>query len=157
MRSKSPRNSGRMLHCCAFVSFFFFFKSCLFLATLGLCWWEGFPLVLARRGEAAPQVRWAGFSLQRLLLLWTQVLGPLDITSCQRCTAAAAALGLQSADSVDAAHGLSSCAAWRMFSDQRSNPCLLPWQADSLPLSHQGGSCLVLLMEHTFRIVSGSL
>ena len=27
---------------------------------------------------------------------------------------------------------------WDLFPDQGSNPCLLHWQADSLPLSHQG-------------------
>ena len=52
MRSKSPRNSRRMVHFCAFVSTppFFFFKWCLFLATLGLRWWAGFSLGLARGG-----------------------------------------------------------------------------------------------------------
>ena len=35
-------------------------------------------------------------------------------------------------------HGLSCSVAYGIFQDQRSNPCLLHWQADSLPLSHQG-------------------
>ena len=30
-----------------------------------------------------------------------------------------------------------------IFPTQRSNPCLLGWQADSVPLSHQGSSCLI--------------
>ena len=34
--------------------------------------------------------------------------------------------------------GLSSSSAHGIFPDQGSNPCLLHWQADSLPLSHQG-------------------
>ena len=34
--------------------------------------------------------------------------------------------------------GLSCCAACEIFLDQGWNPCLLHWQADSLPLSHQG-------------------
>ena len=36
------------------------------------------------------------------------------------------------------AHGLSCSEAFGIFLDQGSNPCLLGWQADSLPLSHQG-------------------
>ena len=35
-------------------------------------------------------------------------------------------------------HGLRCCTACGIFLDQGSNPCLLHWQADSLPLSHQG-------------------
>ena len=30
-----------------------------------------------------------------------------------------------------------------IFPTQRSNPCLLCWQADSVPLSHQGSSCVI--------------
>ena len=36
------------------------------------------------------------------------------------------------------AAGLSGPAACGIFLDQRSNLCLLPWQADSHPLYHQG-------------------
>ena len=35
-------------------------------------------------------------------------------------------------------HGLSCSVARGIFLDQGSNLCLLHWQADSLPLSHQG-------------------
>ena len=35
-------------------------------------------------------------------------------------------------------HGLSCSAAYEIFPDQGSNPSLLHWQADSLPLIHQG-------------------
>ena len=35
-------------------------------------------------------------------------------------------------------HGLSCSEACGVFPDQGSNPRLLHWQADSLPLSHQG-------------------
>ena len=45
---------------------------------------------------------------------------------------------LQSTDSIGAVHGLSCSAAYGIFPDQGSNPCLLQWQVDSLPLSHQG-------------------
>ena len=40
--------------------------------------------------------------------------------------------------SIAVAHGLSCSAACGIFPDQGSNSCLLHWQANSLPLSHQG-------------------
>ena len=46
--------------------------------------------------------------------------------------------GLQSTGLVVAAHGPSCSGACRIFPDQGSNTCLLHWQADSLPPSHQG-------------------
>ena len=42
-------------------------------------------------------------------------------------------------------HGLSCFKAHEIFLDQGSNPCLLHWQMDSLPLSHQGSSVTVFL------------
>ena len=36
------------------------------------------------------------------------------------------------------AHGLRGSMACGIFPDQGRNLCLLPWQVDSLPLSHQG-------------------
>ena len=46
-------------------------------------------------------------------------------------------------DSVVVAHELSCSVASGIFPDQRLNPCLLHWQADSYPLCHQGslGEC----------------
>ena len=35
-------------------------------------------------------------------------------------------------------HGLSRSMAFGILPDQGSNPCILHWQVDSLPLSHQG-------------------
>ena len=55
---------------------------------------------------------------------------------------AVVAPGLWSAGSVVAVHRLSCSAAFRVFPDQGSNPRLLHWQADSLPLSHQGNHLL---------------
>ena len=45
------------------------------------------------------------------------------------------------------AHELSCSAACAVFLDQGSNLCLLHWQADSLPLNHQGipGLCTLKL------------
>ena len=44
--------------------------------------------------------------------------------------------GLQSTGSIVVVHGLSCSAAYEIFPDQGSNPSLLHWQADSLPLIH---------------------
>ena len=49
--------------------------------------------------------------------------------------------------SVAAAHKLSCSMTCGIFLDQGLNPCLLHWQAASLPLSHQG-SLEVTFMEH---------
>ena len=46
--------------------------------------------------------------------------------------------GLQSVGSVVTVQWPSYFAACEIFPDQGSNPCPLHWQADSLPLSHQG-------------------
>ena len=45
--------------------------------------------------------------------------------------------GLQSTGPVVVAHRLRCLEACGIFLDQESNPCLLRWQVDSLPLSHQ--------------------
>ena len=44
-------------------------------------------------------------------------------------------------------HRLSSSATRGIFPDQGSNPCLLNWQADSLPLNHQGSPTLMNLIK----------
>ena len=46
--------------------------------------------------------------------------------------------GSRSAGSIVVVHMLSCPRACEIFPDQGSNPCLLHWQADSLPRSHQG-------------------
>ena len=46
----------------------------------------------------------------------------------------------QSTGSLVTVHGLSCFSASGIFPDQDLNLCLLHWQADSLPLSHQGSS-----------------
>ena len=43
--------------------------------------------------------------------------------------------------------GLSCSKACGIFPHQGSNPCLLHWQADSLPLSHQGSPALDVLQQ----------
>ena len=56
---------------------------------------------------------------------------------------------LYSTDSVVVAHGLSCSAMCGVFQDQGSNPCLLHWQVDSWPLSHEGSPVLQLLYPFT--------
>ena len=51
---------------------------------------------------------------------------------------------LWSTGSVVVAHRLSCSAARRIFLDLGLNPCLLHWQVDSLPLSHQGSPSIFL-------------
>ena len=46
--------------------------------------------------------------------------------------------GRQNTGSVVVAHGLNCSTACGIFPDQGSNPCLLLWQMDSIPLSYQG-------------------
>ena len=46
--------------------------------------------------------------------------------------------GLQSTGSAVVVHGLRRSVACGIFPDQELNLCLLYWQTDSLPLSHQG-------------------
>ena len=57
--------------------------------------------------------------------------------SLQHTGLVVAAPGLWRTDSVVVAHSLSCCMACGIFPDQRSNPWLLHWQADSLPLSQR--------------------
>ena len=80
----------------------------------------GLSMVAGSRGYCL----WWGFA--GFWLLWTQAPG--------------------AGASVVVAHRLSSCRslglscyiAWGIFPDQGSNPCSLHWQANSLPLCHQG-------------------
>ena len=60
------------------------------------------------------------------------------------------ALGLQSTGSVGVERRHSCSVTCGIFPDQGLNPCLLDWQVDSLPLSHQGSpaewSCLMFCL-----------
>ena len=51
------------------------------------------------------------------------------------------ARALASTHSVISVHGLSCSEARGIFPDQGLNPCLLHWQVDCLPPSHQGSPC----------------
>ena len=63
------------------------------------------------------------------------------------CGSVVAAPGFWCTDSVVVADGFSCSAACGILMDQGLNPCLLHWQADSLPVSHQGS-----LIAHFFLV-----
>ena len=98
----------------------FFFKLINLFIYFWLCWVlvsvRGLSLVVASGGYASS--RCMGLSLSRPLLL--------------RST------GSRRAGSVVVAQGPSCSTACGIFPDQGSNPCPLHWQADCLPLHHQG-------------------
>ena len=100
----------------------------LLLTVPSACCCMGFSLVAVRRLLfAALLLSNTGSRMHRLRYLWT--MGSV-----------VAASWLQSAGSVVVAHGLHCSAAGRIFPDQGLNLCILHWQTDSLPLSHQGNS-----------------
>ena len=108
---------------------------CLFLALLGLHCCAGFPLAVAGRGCS---LLWcSGFSLWWLLLLRStgsrQQASVVAAHGLCRCSSQALDRWLNSCG-----HGLSCSVAGGILPDQGSNLCLLYWQADSLPLDHQG-------------------
>ena len=67
-----------------------------------------------------------------------RALGPAGFSSRRRCE-------LWSTSSEVVGHRLSSSAACGVVLDQGSNPCLLYWRVDFLPLSHQGSPLYVIL------------
>ena len=105
----------------------FIFKK-LFLAVLALRCCAGFSLVAERRG--------CSLAVEQELLVAVASLVAYGLRSCS-----SRALSTSSAVVV---HGLSCSAACGIFLDQGSNLCLLHWQVDSLPLSHQGSLMLFI-------------
>ena len=79
----------------------------------------------------------SGFSLQWLLLLWImgQEHGQLHFLHVGSVITAP---GLWSPGSVAGVHRCRCSLACGIFLNQRSKLCLLRWQGDPLPLSHQG-------------------
>ena len=105
---------------CGFISFCFnIFKIFIcVLAGLGLHCCMGLSLVVASGGYSVVAVCGLLIAVQASVVM---------------------VLRLQSTGLIVVAHGLSCSAACEIFlPDQRSNPCLLHWQVDSLLLSHQG-------------------
>ena len=98
-------------------------------------------------------VGWAGPSLLPGLFLVTKSGGCSLDGGFSRCRAQARGrVGFRSwgprpgsPGSIAVALGLSCCMARGIVPDQGSNPALLHWQLDSLPLSHQGSPMRQLL------------
>ena len=67
----------------------------------------------------------------------------LGLQQLQHVGSVVVALGLQSTGSGVVVHGLSCSMACGIFLYQASNLSLLHWQADSLPLSHQGSPSIL--------------
>ena len=100
----------------------------LFLTVPGLCCCAGF----------SPVATSGGYSLVAVFGLLTQWLLLLEHRLYGAWATLAVACGLGSCAWRALEHRLSYSKACGIFLDQGSNPCLLPWQADSLLLSHQG-------------------
>ena len=93
------------------------------------------------------------------------LLAVLDLCCCVSFSLAvgsggcslAVAFGLSSCGSQALEHRLGGCSACSssacgIFPDQGSNLCLLPWQVDSLPLSHQGSPVIHFLVMRKPRL-----
>ena len=99
----------------------------LFLAVLGLCCCSSSSLVAAG-GGSSPAV------VPGLLTAVAALVGRrLEGTHAS----VAAVSSLQSTASIVVVRRLSCSTTHGTFLDQGLNPCLLHWEADSLPLSHQ--------------------
>ena len=75
---------------------------------------------------------WVGFSWQWPLLFLNVGSRAQGLNSCSKWALVVAS-------------GLSCCMACEVFLDPGSDPCLLHWQADSLPVSHWGLLLIVVL------------
>ena len=119
-----------------------------FLAALGLHCCMGFSL----RGEqgllsncAVQASHCGGFSCCR-----ARALGHVGLSSCGT---GAPQLQLPGSRAQVMALRLSRSRACGIFPDQGSNPCLLHWQVDSFPLSHQESPSFILLRNNTVHFL----
>ena len=76
-------------------------------------------------------------SEQRLLFSCDVQASHCGDLSCGAWVSVAEASRFYNTNLIVAEHGFSGFVVCGIFSIQESNPCLLHWQADSLPLSHQ--------------------
>ena len=90
---------------------------------------------------------WCTDFSQWLLLLWSRGCRHAGFHSCGSW-----ALGQKL---VVVACRPSCSAAWGIFPDQGLNPCILPWQVDSLSLIHCGKPCISF--KHFFKIIVGCI
>ena len=134
----------------SFLKLFIYFIYSL-LAVLGLHCCAGFCLVAESRGHSLVAV-----CRLLLALVGPQALGHKGFSSrstwAQFCGSGVLEHSLSSCG-----NGLSCSAACGILPDQGSNLCLLLWQADSLPLDHQGSPrSLNLKVAKTLAIISSN-
>ena len=110
-------------------------KLYLFLPVLGLCCCMGFPLDAVSRGYSL-------VVMPGLLIAVASLIVEHRLQGTQASVVEAP--GLQNTGPAVAVHGLSCSTACGILRDQGSNSCLLHWQADSLPLSHQRSPTILL-------------
>ena len=124
-----------------FLSFFISLFLIVLFIYLWLCWvfvaavWAFLQLWRVR---ATLQLQCTGFSLQWLLLSQIASSRALRLQQLQQVGSVVVVPGLWGTGYIVAAHWLSCSPACRILLDQGLNPCLLHWQVESLPLSHQG-------------------
>ena len=111
-------------------NFFFFHNFLFFLAALGLCCFTGFSLVVASGGCSLVVV--CG------LLIVEHRLQGAEASMAVAHGLSSVAPGLQCTRSVVVLQELSCSMACGIFPDQGSKPCLLLWQANSVPLRIPG-------------------
>ena len=128
-----------------FAQTFFFLNNpfILFLAAQGLCCCMGFSLVAESGGHSLGAVLLSSFRLLTAVALSLRSAGSRHVRA-----SVVAACELSTGGSQGLEPRLSSSAACGIFLDQGSNPCLLHWQVDSLPLSHQGSPCTDFIERH---------
>ena len=116
---------------------------CLFYSLFYFGWVLGavhrLPLVTASRGyPAILWLCWAGFWLQRPLTLRS--------TGFRSCVSRALECGSQYLWLTNCGtRAQLLCCLWDLPGPGRLSPCLLHWQADSLPLNHQGSPATAFL------------
>ena len=124
-------------YCLSWTLYKIFYLSCflkifMYLFYLWLCWvfTAAWGFLWLQWPKAALELWCTDFSLWLLLLCREWALGHMGFSGC----------GSQSLEHRlnSVAHRLSCSAACGIFPDQVSNPRLLHWQADSLPLNQQG-------------------
>ena len=108
----------------------------LLLTVVSLRFYMDSSLVAESSSHCSP---WCvGFSLQWLLFLWSAGSGVCRLQQLQCMGLVVVAHRLSSTGSRVVVHGFRCSLACGILPDQRSNSCLLHWQVNSSPLSHQG-------------------
>ena len=119
--------------------FFIIFKNNFIFGCAGSSLLCRLSLVAVNRGCSLVLVHW-------LLIAVASLVAEYKLYGTRASIVAAS--GPQSTGSIVVVHGLSCFTACGIFLDQGSNPCLLHWQVDSLPLSHQESPIMGYFQSH---------